>query len=887
MLDKTYRPAEVEARVYAAWEASGAFAPDASAGGKPYCIMLPPPNVTGSLHMGHALDHTIQDTLVRFHRMRGRAVLWQPGTDHAGIATQMVVERQLAAAGSKLGRREMGRGAFVAKVWEWKARSGGAIARQMRRLGDSPDWSRERFTMDEDLSRAVVRAFVGLHKAGLVYRDKRLVNWDVQLQTAVSDLEVQPTEVDGHLWHLRYPVEGDDGASVTVATTRPETMLGDTGVAVHPDDGRYRHLHGRKVLLPLAGRSIPIVADPYSDPEKGTGAVKITPAHDFNDFEVGRRHGLGAIPILDGTGRVNANAPEAYRGLDRLEARERVVADLDALGFVAKVEKHRHTVPHGDRSGTPLEPYLTDQWYCDAKALAAEAIRAVEDGRTRFVPRQWESTYFEWMRNIQPWCVSRQLWWGHRIPAWYGPDGGVFVEESEAEALAAAKRRYGRAVELRRDADVLDTWFSSGLWPFSTLGWPERTPELARFYPTDVLVTGFDIIFFWVARMMMLGLHFLGEVPFREVVIHGLVRDERGAKMSKTKGNVVDPLQLADDHGADALRLALLASTAQGRDVRFGPGRVEGYRNFVTKLWNAARFLQLHDCALVEDFAPEGRRHALNRWIVGETARAGQAVTAAIEGYRFNEAALAIYRFVWDTFCDWYVELAKPLLTGDDAEAKAETRATAAWALERAVRLLHPIAPFVTEELWGQLFRRPGEGMLIVARWPELDPERLVDREAEAELGWLVRAIGAIRAARSELNVPPGARLALHPQGASPATLARLERHREAILRLARLGEIVPDDRPSPPPPQSLVVVVDEASFALPVGHVVDLAAEKRRLEKEIGRLDGDAAKLRGKLGNADFVGRAPAEVVEQQRERLREVETTRGRLAQALRRIG
>ena len=881
VLDKTYRPAEVEARLYAEWEASGVFAPDGTKGGAPYCIMLPPPNVTGSLHMGHALDHTIQDTLTRFYRMRGREVLWQPGTDHAGIATQMVVERQLAAAGSNQGRRELGRAAFIEKVWAWKAQSGGTIVRQMRRLGDSPDWSRERFTMDEGLSRAVLRAFVSLYKAGLIYKDKRLVNWDVRLQTAVSDLEVQQTPVDGHLWHLRYPIEGSGGEFLTVATTRPETMLGDTGVAVHPEDERFRHLHGRRVVLPLVGRSIPVVADEYSDPEKGTGAVKITPAHDFNDFEVGRRHGLEAISVLDGLGRVNENAPEAYRGLDRFAARKRIVADLEALGLVERIEKHPHMVPHGDRSNTPLEPFLTDQWYCDAKTLAQEAIRAVEDGRTRFVPRQWENTYFEWMRNIQPWCISRQLWWGHQIPAWYGPDGQVFVEESEALARAAARARYGREVDLTRDEDVLDTWFSSGLWPFSTLGWPDETPELRRFYPTDVLVTGFDIIFFWVARMMMLGLHFMGEVPFKDVYIHGLVRDERNVKMSKTKGNVLDPLQVIDRYGADALRLALLAAMAPGRDVKFGEGRVESYRNFVTKLWNAARFLQMNQCGLETGHAPTSCRHALNRWIVGETAKTATAVTGALEAYRFNDAALAIYHFVWDTFCDWYVELAKPLLAG---EAAAETRATAAWVLAQALHLLHPIAPFVTEELWSSLFGRPGGTMLIAADWPRLGGE-LIDGEAEAELGWLVRTIGAIRAARTELNVPPGARLTLHQHGAGAVTLARLERHREAILRLARLAAIVLAD--GPVPAQALVVVVDETSFALPVGEVIDLATERQRLVKEIGKLDAEAGKLAQKLDNADFVARAPAEVVEQQRERLEEVRATRARLAQALERIG
>ena len=883
MLDKTYRPAEVEPRIYAEWEAGGSFAPKGDPAAPSYCIMLPPPNVTGSLHMGHALDHTIQDTLVRFHRMRGHEVLWQPGTDHAGIATQMVVERQLATSGDNQGRRELGRTGFIAKVWEWKAQSGGTIVRQMRRLGDSPDWSRERFTMDEGLSRAVVHAFVSLHKAGLIYRDKRLVNWDVQLQTAVSDLEVQPTEVDGHLWHLRYPIDGGDEECITVATTRPETMLGDTGVAVHPEDERFRHLHGRHVLLPIVGRRIPIVADEYSDPEKGTGAVKITPAHDFNDFEVGRRHALEAIPVLDELGRVNANAPEAYRGLDRFEARRRVVAEFEALGLLERVEKHRHTVPHGDRSGTPLEPYLTDQWYCDAKTLAQAAIAAVEDGRTRFVPRQWENTYFEWMRNIQPWCISRQLWWGHQIPAWYGPDGQVFVEESEAGAAAAARAHYGRDVELRRDQDVLDTWFSSGLWPFSTIGWPDDTPELRRFYPTSVLVTGFDIIFFWVARMMMLGLHFMGEVPFKDVYIHGLVRDERGAKMSKTKGNVVDPLQVIDDYGADALRLALLASTAQGRDVKFGPARVEGYRNFVTKLWNAARFVQMNEAALDPGFDPVACRQPLNRWIVGETQKTAAAVTGAIEAYRFHDAALGLYHFLWATYCDWYVELAKPLLTGDDAAAQAETRATAAWALAQSLHLLHPIAPFVTEELWLQLFERP-DGLLIEAAWPRLGGE-LVDAAAEAELGWLVRLVGAIRAARSELNVSPAARLTLHQSGASAATRGWLERHGEALQRLARIGDIVVEERPVPP--QSLVVVIDETTFALPVGEVVDLAAERVRLEREIGKLGTEIDRGRQKLANADFVARAPAEVIDQQRERLAEAEATRDRLAQAVRRIG
>jgi valyl-tRNA synthetase len=880
MLDKTYRPDEVETRIYEAWERAGLFRPKGRETSRPWCIMMPPPNVTGSLHMGHALTFTIQDTLVRWHRMRGEDALWQPGTDHAGIATQMVVERKLAAEGRD--RRSMGRAAFLAEVWKWKEASGGQIVRQLRRLGASPDWSRERFTLDEGLSRAVTEGFVRLHEEGLVYRDKRLVNWDVTLQTAVSDLEVQQVEVQGRLWSLRYPIEDERDRFIVVATTRPETMLGDTAVAVHPEDPRYRDLIGRHVLLPLVGRRIPIVADPAVDPEFGTGAVKITPAHDFADFEIGRRHGLEMLSVLDERGLINENAPEPYRGLDRFAARERIVADLQAAGLVEKVEPYVHTVPHGDRSGTPLEPFLTEQWYVDAKTLAQPAIRAVEEGRTRFVPKQWENTYFEWMRNIQPWCVSRQLWWGHRIPAWYGPDGTIFVARDEAEARAKARAHYGDEVSLERDPDVLDTWFSSALWPFSTLGWPERTPELARFYPTDVLVTGFDIIFFWVARMMMMGLNFMGDVPFREVYIHGLVRDERGQKMSKTKGNVVDPLELIEAYGADALRYALLASTAQGRDVRFGPSRVEGYRNFVTKLWNAARFLDLSEARLDPAFDPAACRLPLHRWIIGETVKTAQQVTRALEAYRFNEAAQTLYHFVWDSFCDWWVELTKPLLAGDDAAAGDEARATGAWVFAQILHLLHPMAPFVSEELWGRLFGAPG-GMLIVRPWPELSPD-LVDPAAEEELGWLVRTIGAIRAARTELNVPPAARLVLYQQGASPQTLARLHQHRDAICRLARIERIEPAERP--PAPHSIIVVVDETTFSLPVGEVVDLAKERARLEKELQRLDGELRRLEAKLADRTFIERAPAEVVELQRERREETLERRARLEAALRQI-
>jgi len=838
---------------------------------------MPPPNVTGSLHMGHALTFTVQDTLIRFKRMQGRDVLWQPGTDHAGIATQMVVERELAAEGKS--RREIGREAFVERVWQWKAESGRTIVNQLRRLGASPDWSRERFTMDDGLSAAVRRAFITLHREGLIYKDKRLVNWDCQLHTAISDLEVVSQEVDGHLWHFAYPLE-DGSGTITVATTRPETMLGDSGVAVHPEDERYRDLIGKHVVLPLVGRRIPIVADAYSDPEKGTGAVKITPAHDFNDFEVGRRRELAAINILDADGRLNDAVPEPYRGLDRFAARDRVVADLEREGVLVKVEPHRHMVPFGDRSNTVIEPYLTDQWFCDAPALAEEAIKAAEDGRTTFVPANWAATYFDWMRNIQPWCISRQLWWGHRIPAWYGPDGAVFVAESEADAQAAARVHYGRDVELAQDPDVLDTWFSSGLWPFSTLDWPEGSPELERFYPSDVLVTGFDIIFFWVARMMMQGLHFMGEVPFREVYIHGLVRDEAGQKMSKSKGNIVDPLKLIDDYGADALRFAILASLAQGRDIKLGESRVQGYRNFVTKLWNAARFCEMQDCRPDATFRPEAVEVTLNRWIIADLAATRGGVTDALEGYRFNEAALGLYRFVWDRFCDWYLELAKPVLDAG-GPAAAETRATAAWVLGRVLRLLHPMMPFVTEALDEQLLGAPPH-RLIVADWPE--PVAIDDHGARAEIEWLIALVSEIRAARSELRVPAAAKLALWVAEADDAVRARLDAWHPAIERLARLDGIhdgMPDRAGG-----TLQVVVAGHTYVMPLAGHVDIGEERARLDKEMAKLRKDVDKLDHKLANPQFVAKAPEAVVEEQRERREAQAATLARLEAAAARL-
>ncbi|ABS69458.1 valyl-tRNA synthetase [Xanthobacter versatilis] len=910
MLEKVFDPAAVEERIAAQWEEAGAFRC-----GRPerkdaegFSIVIPPPNVTGSLHMGHALNNTLQDVLARFERMRGKDVLWQPGTDHAGIATQMVVERQLSA--QKLpGRRDMGRVAFVEKVWAWKAESGGTIVNQLKKLGASCDWSRERFTMDEGLSRAVLKVFVQLYREGLIYKDKRLVNWDPKFQSAISDLEVLPVEVKGNLWHLRYPIEGEKDRFITVATTRPETMLGDTAVAVHPEDERYRDLIGKFVVLPLVGRRIPIVADEYSDPEKGSGAVKITPAHDFNDFEVGKRHGLPMINVLDAEARIDpqgilddyAERPEAYvdapdaagqlshlKGQDRFAARKQIVELLTGLELLEQIEPHTHMVPHGDRSNVIIEPWLTDQWYVDAKTLAQPALAAVREGRTAFVPKNWEKTYFEWLENIQPWCISRQLWWGHQIPAWYDPFGNVFVAMDEDEAFEQAiAHNVGnetlspegaqaliddadrRAGFLTRDEDVLDTWFSSALWPFSTMGWPDETAELKKFYPTSVLVTGFDIIFFWVARMMMMGLHFMdGEVPFKDVYIHALVRDEKGAKMSKSKGNVIDPLDLVEKYGADALRFTLAAMAAQGRDIKLATSRVEGYRNFATKLWNAVRFAQMNGCVRVEGFDPAKVEGTLNRWIIGEAARATAEVSEAILAYRFNEAAAAIYRFLWNVFCDWHLELAKPLLSGPDGPAKDETRATTAYVLDVAMALLHPFMPFLTEELWAETGKDgPARtSLLALAPWPDLSGLEAPD--AEAEVGWVVDLITEIRSVRAEMNVPAGAQVPLVLVEPGAETTARAAAWDDAIRRLARLSGVTVADTV---PGESVQMVVRGEVAALPLSGVVDLAAELGRLKKEEAKLDQEVARIDAKLGNESFVARAPEEVVEAEREKREE----------------
>ncbi|MGB7695560.1 MAG: valine--tRNA ligase, partial [Pseudolabrys sp.] len=865
---------------------------------KPYCIVIPPPNVTGSLHMGHALNNTLQDILCRFERMRGRDVLWQPGTDHAGIATQMVVERQLMER-QQPGRREMGREKFLERVWEWKAESGGTIVNQLKRLGASCDWSRERFTMDEGLSRAVLKVFVELHRTGLIYKDKRLVNWDPKLLTAISDLEVIQVETRGHLWHLRYPIEGktfnpdDRSTFIVVATTRPETMLGDTAVAVHPDDDRYKSLVGKNVILPLVGRKIPIIADGYSDPEKGSGAVKITPAHDFNDFEVGKRHNLPQINIFSVEAKLQlkdnadfvAGVPKsadrdatlAMQGTDRFAARKAILARLEEKSLVEKIEPQAHAVPHGDRSNVVIEPFLTDQWYVNAKELAKPAIAAVRDGQTKFIPKNWEKTYFDWMENIQPWCISRQLWWGHQIPAWYGPDGRVFVALTEAEAQAAADKHYGKKTTLTRDEDVLDTWFSSALWPFSTLGWPDDTAALKRYYPTSTLVTGFDIIFFWVARMMMMGLHFIKEIPFHDVYIHALVRDASGAKMSKSKGNVIDPLALIDDYGADALRFTLAAMAAMGRDIKLSTQRVEGYRNFATKLWNAARFAEINGCATVAKFDPKSAKETLNRWIAHETAKAVAEVTEAIEAYRFNDAATAVYRFVWNIYCDWYLELAKPLLTGPDGAGKSETQAMVAWARDEILKLLHPFMPFVTEELWAMTGKH--DALLTLDKWPSL--QELADDKAEAEIGWVIDLVTAIRSVRAEMNITTAIPLVL--AGASAESKARAERWAEFIKRLARVSDI---SSAAAAPKGSVQLVVRGEVAGLPLKGVIDLAAERARLAKEMQKADADIARVDAKLNNPNFMARAPEVVVEEEQEKREEALARKAKIAEALDRL-
>jgi valyl-tRNA synthetase len=928
-MDKAYTPGDIERRIYDRWESSGAFAP--SGDGEPYCIMLPPPNVTGTLHMGHAFQHTLMDALTRWHRMRGFSALWQPGTDHAGIATQMVVERQLGAEGKH--RRDLGREAFVERVWKWKAESGNTITRQMRRLGTSVDWSRDKFTMDPDLSRAVTEEFVRLHDDGLIYRGKRLVNWDPVLLTAVSDLEVLSEEENGSLWHIRYPIAGG-GGHIVVATTRPETLLGDTAVAVNPDDERYQSLVGKQLELPLTGRTIPVIADGYVDAAFGSGCVKITPAHDFNDYEMGQRHDLPQINIFTPDAKLNENAPAQYRGMDRFIARKQIVADLEASGLIEKIEPHKLKVPRGDRTNAVIEPYLTDQWYVKIAPLAETALAAVEDGRTRFVPENWSKTYYEWMRNIKDWCVSRQLWWGHRIPAWYDEAGKIYVGRDEAEVRR--KHSLGPDVKLTQDPDVLDTWFSSALWPFSTLGWPDTTPELKKFYPTSVLVTGFDIIFFWVARMMMMGLKFMGDVPFKHVYITGLIRDEHGEKMSKSKGNVIDPIDIIDGialddlvakrttglmqphlasgiekktrkqfpegiapYGTDALRFTFAALAGPSRDINFDLGRVGGNRNFCNKLWNAARFVLM----TVEgqgELIGEAELSVADRWIVSKLASTLTQVDAALRDYRFDFAATALYEFTWYEFCDWYLELTKPVLQGEGTtEAqKRGTRRTLVTTLEALLRALHPLMPFITEEIWQKVkpLTAPLEAAanrrattaspdsVMVARYPA-STDFAADAEAEDEVTWMKQFILAVRQIRGEMDIAPSRRIPLLLQNAGARDQALTEKHLAWLTRLAGL-EGIRALAPGEAAPESATALIGDLTLLVPMAGLIDPKAEIERLTKRIAKNESDIAKLKGKLGNENFVRNAPPEVVAADRARVAELEAQNASLATQLARV-
>ncbi len=887
MLDKTFDFTNREKEIYDHWDNSGAFKCGQRPDADPFTIILPPPNVTGNLHIGHALNHTLQDILIRWHRMRGRDVLWQPGMDHAGIATQMVVERQLDEGNIR--RHDLGREGFIKRVWEWKEESGGMIFNQMRRLGQSCDWSRQKFTMDDGFVRAVLKKFVDLYNDDLIFKAKRLVNWDPKFCTAISDLEVEQKEVNGFYWHFKYPVDGEEGRYLTVATTRPETMLGDVAVAVHAEDDRYQDLIGKTLTLPLVGRKLIVIADEHADPEKGSGAVKITPAHDFDDHMVGKRHNLENINIFDEHAKLNNNVPEKYRGMDRFDARKAIVADMDALGLLEKTEPTVHMVPYGDRSGVVIEPWLTDQWYVDAETMAKAAIKAVEDGETKFVPKTWEKTYFEWMRNIEPWCVSRQLWWGHQIPAWYGPDGEVFVAETEEEAQSMADVHYGTKQTITRDEDVLDTWFSSALWPNATLGWPDDTPELKRYYKSDVLVTAFDIIFFWVARMMMDGLYFMRdengepEVPFETVYVHALVRDEHGAKMSKSKGNVVDPLELADKYGADALRFTLAAMEAQGRDIKMSDKRVEGYRNFGTKLWNAAKFCEMNDCfSATRDFDPTGASQTVNKWIIGEAEKAAHKVTQSLQAFRYNDAAAAVYQFTWGTFCDWYIELIKPQFFDETGTEKDETRKVAAWTMDQILKMLHPFMPFITEELWQKLSDNR-ETDLILAPWPEYNKEH-VDEDAADEMNWLIQLISDVRTARAEMNVPAGAKIDMLVSGAGTQTIDAITAQKDVLKRLARLENI--DTLEGQEPTGAISVVVGEATYYLPLAGVIDVDAEKARLTKSLEKLEKEIKSVSGRLSNENFVAKAPPHVIKENKKGLEEAQIKADKIKQALERL-
>lgn len=877
MLEKNYNPKDFEEKIYADWENSGDFKPDMSKNKEAFAVVIPPPNVTGVLHMGHALDDTLQDILIRYNRMLGKKVLWQPGMDHAGIATQMVVERNLAKEG--ITRHDLGREKFVETVWKWKEQSGGTICRQLRRLGASCDWSRERFTMDEGLSRAVRKIFVNLYKDGLIYKAKKLVNWDSKFMTAVSDLEVVQKETVGKMYYYKYPIEGEEGQFIHIATTRPETMFGDTAVAVSKENEKLKHLIGKNAILPIVNRPIPIVGDEHADPEKGTGAVKITPAHDFNDFEVGKRHNLPLINILNPDATLNENTP--FPGMDTQTARQKTIEKLEELGLMEKIEDHPMVIPYGDRSNVVIEPMLTDQWFVDAPKLAVKAIEAVENGDMEFVPKSYEKTYFEWMRNIQPWCISRQLWWGHQMPIWYGPDGEIFCEENVEEAQAAADRHYGKHVELTRETDVLDTWFSSGLWAFSTLGWPDKTEYLDTFYPTSVLVTGFDIIFFWVARMMMMSMYMMKKVPFRKCYIHGLVRDEQGRKMSKSKGNTVDPMETIEKYGADALRFFMAAMETQGRDINMSENRIAGYRNFATKLWNAARFGEMNEAVLPADFDESKVKSAVNKWIIAKAKQASGEVTDNLNAFRFSDAANAVYQFVWGSFCDWYIEMIKPILYGENQEEKAETRASFAWVLKRILIILHPFMPFITTELWNNLVK--SEIKLINYPWSQAEE---IDAAALNDIDWVIDFVTAVRSLRAEMNLPAGAKLTVYLKDGNNASCAHLQTFNQIICSLARLEKLECFADSAEISKDMVQSVFREAVILLPLKGVIDFAAEKERLKKELEGLNKNLEGYARKLSNASFVERAPAAVVEEEKRRQAEALENKAKIEAALERI-
>lgn len=876
MLEKNYNPKDFEEKIYEKWENDGDFKPDMRSNSEAFSIVIPPPNVTGVLHMGHALDDTLQDILIRYNRMLGKKVLWQPGTDHAGIATQMVVERNLAKEG--ITRHDLGREKFIEKVWEWRKQSGGTICRQLRRLGASCDWSRERFTMDEGLSRAVRKIFVSLYKDGLIFKAIKLVNWDPKLGTAVSDLEVVQKETVGKMYYYKYPIEGTEGEYIHIATTRPETMFGDTAVAVSKDNPKLAHLIGKNCIIPIINRVIPIVGDEHADPEKGTGAVKITPAHDFNDFEVGKRHNLPMINVLNPDATMNENTP--YAGLTTMEARAKTIEKLTELGLMDKIEDHPMVIPYGDRSGVVIEPLMTDQWFVDAPKLAVAAIKAVEDGDMQFVPKSYEKTYFEWMRNIQPWCISRQLWWGHQMPIWYGPDDEIFCEENEEEAKAAAAKHYGKEVELTRETDVLDTWFSSGLWAFSTMGWPDETEFLKTFYPTSVLVTGFDIIFFWVARMMMMSMYMMKRVPFKKCYIHGLVRDEQGRKMSKSKGNTVDPMETIEKYGADALRFFMAAMETQGRDINLSDSRIQGYRNFATKLWNAARFCEMNECYSVKDFDVTSAKLEISKWIMAKAKEASIEVTENLNNFRFSDAANAVYQFIWGTFCDWYIELIKPIFYGENADEIKEIRAVTAWTLDRILVMLHPFMPFITEELWDNLTIRSGK--LIHAAWPT---DETVNGADKNEIDRAIDIISAIRSLRSAMNLPAGAKLHAFVKDAAAETLSVVERQKALICKLARLEEL--DALGNREVTKDMVQTVSrEAAILIPLKGVVDFEAERARLQKELETLNKNLEGYSRKLNNESFVAKAPAAVVAEEKRRQAEAQENKAKVEEALARI-